>query len=85
MSRKTYKKEVMGETWYTTDYPHIVFEDSPAGRLKKRSGRPVSRKLIRYWKNMSCPVSLNWARPVVTSKILRGILPWRSAGRTMWC
>ena len=35
MSRKTYKKEVMGETWYTTDYPHIVFEDSPAGRLKK--------------------------------------------------
>lgn len=36
MSRKTYKKEVMGETWYTTDYPKIQFENNSTGLLKKR-------------------------------------------------
>ena len=36
MSRKTYKKEVMGETWYLTDYPRIQFDDSPVGELKRR-------------------------------------------------
>ncbi|MGI6072593.1 MAG: 3-dehydro-scyllo-inosose hydrolase [Lachnospiraceae bacterium] len=36
MARKTYKKEVMGETWYMTDYPRIQFEDSSTGLLKKR-------------------------------------------------
>ena len=35
MSRKTYKKEVMGETWYTTDYPRIAFDDSAVGRCKR--------------------------------------------------
>ncbi|MCD8240546.1 MAG: creatininase family protein [Oscillospiraceae bacterium] len=36
MSRKTYKKEVMGETWYMTDYPKIQFENNSTGLLKKR-------------------------------------------------
>ena len=36
MSRKTYKTEVMGETWYMTDYPRIQFDDSPIGELKRR-------------------------------------------------
>jgi creatinine amidohydrolase/Fe(II)-dependent formamide hydrolase-like protein len=35
MSRKTYKKEVMGETWYTTDYPRIAFDDSAVGKCKR--------------------------------------------------
>lgn len=36
MSRKTYKTESMGETWYTTDYPRIAFDDSKVGQLKRR-------------------------------------------------
>ena len=35
MARTTYKKEVMGETWYTTDYPTIHFDNSPVGLMKK--------------------------------------------------
>ena len=35
MSRKTYKKEVMGETWWMTDYPRIQFENNSTGLLKK--------------------------------------------------
>lgn len=36
MSRKTYKKEIMGETWWMTDYPRIQFENTSSGLLKKR-------------------------------------------------
>ena len=36
MARNVYKKEVMGETWYTTDYPNINFEGNSVGELKKR-------------------------------------------------
>ena len=36
MSRKTYKTEVMGETWWMTDYPRIQFENNSTGLLKKR-------------------------------------------------
>ena len=35
MARNVYKKESMGETYYTTDYPTIVFDDSPIGRMKR--------------------------------------------------
>ena len=35
MSRKTYKKEIMGETWWMTDYPRIQFENTSSGLLKK--------------------------------------------------
>ena len=36
MSRNVYEKQVMGQTWYTTDYPMINFEDTSVGRLKKK-------------------------------------------------
>ncbi len=35
MARTTYKKEVMGETWYMTDYPRIQFDDTAVGELKR--------------------------------------------------
>lgn len=36
MARVTYKKEVMGETWYMTDYPRIQFDDSAVGQMKRQ-------------------------------------------------
>lgn len=47
MSRATYKKEVMGETWYMTDYPRIQFENNSTGLLKKRIWRPPWRRSRR--------------------------------------
>ncbi len=52
MARRTYKKEVLGETWYMTDYPRIQFDASPMGELKRKvweaSPQEIDRILEKY-------------------------------------
>lgn len=55
MSRKTYKKEVMGETWYTTDYPNISFEGTPSGLLKKEVWEASEEQIEAWLKEFGLP------------------------------
>jgi creatinine amidohydrolase len=55
MSRKTYKKEVMGETWYLTDYPKIQFEDNSTGLLKKRIWEASAEEIEEILKDYELP------------------------------
>lgn len=55
MSRATYKKEVMGETWYMTDYPRIQFENNSTGLLKKRIWEASVEEIEEILKDYDLP------------------------------
>lgn len=55
MSRTTYKKEVMGETWYMTDYPKIQFENNSVGLLKKRIWEASTDEIEEILKEYDLP------------------------------
>ncbi len=60
MARTTYKKEVMGETWWMTDYPRIQFENTSTGLLKKRvweaSDEEIDEILAKYELPAECEI-----------------------------
>ena len=43
MSRKTYKKEIMGETWWMTDYPPWVRRPAGQARTVRLAGENLSK------------------------------------------
>ena len=55
MARTTYKKEVMGETWYMTDYPRIQFENNSTGLLKKRIWEASTDEIEEILKDYGLP------------------------------
>ena len=55
MARVTYKKEVMGETWYMTDYPRIQFENNSTGLLKKRIWEASTEEIEEILKDYGLP------------------------------
>ena len=55
MSRKTYKKEIMGETWYMTDYPRIQFEESAVGNLKRQVWEASTEEIDQILKEYDLP------------------------------
>ena len=63
MSRVTYKKEVMGETWYLTDYPKIQFENNSTGLLKKRIWEASVEEIEEILKEYNLPAASELGKP----------------------